>query len=243
MIGELSSNPLRAARRQAAANSIRLSQRRTWYAEGDAPDNVTPPVTTDTAPSNSGAGVTLTQEALDKMIADRLKRDRDTQRKALLEELGYDDPAKLKADIAAKRQRDEAELSEVEKAQKLAEKAQSEAQTLKQQLDDERLERVKDRRDTAIENAATSAHAHKPKAAIRWAADEAPDLLTKCSNEDGTVNTAEVGKLIEAWKKAEPHQFQSGGAGSPSNFGGKPLSGNTDAAKRASMNNQRLIRG
>ena len=97
------------------------------FAEGDEPEAPTEPTTT------AEPAKTFTQEELDKVVADRLAREK----KKLEKFADYDDlKTKLSEFESAEQKRKEAEMTELEKLQaKLAEKETNE-QTLAQQLAD-----------------------------------------------------------------------------------------------------------
>ncbi len=87
------------------------------------------------------------QDALDKQFAERAERGKETGRKELLAELGISDPEEAKKLLKIAKEADEAKKSEQEKLQakideatQEAEKAKSEAETIKQSA----LKRVQD---------------------------------------------------------------------------------------------------
>lgn len=225
--------------------------------------NATPTTsTTDTTPANSGAAtgsqtpatqqtdtdkLTLTQAELDKLIGQRAQRAKEAAVKELLEKLGVEDPDKLEALVGAEKKRQEAEMSEVEKANKALEKQQTEAQQLRMQLEALQAQRNQDRLRFAITNAAHTAQAHKAEAVITLLESTQGDALKAALNDSGEVDSKQIETLIGKLKESDPYLFeltpQRRTPGSQSSGGGSAPRPDKDAEKRARTTNQRIIRG
>jgi chemotaxis protein histidine kinase CheA len=175
-----------------------------------------------TAPdSNAGnTPATFTQADVDRIVGERAKRASEAAITKLLADLGIESADTLKAEIDAKRKRDEAELSEMDKLTKQLEalKADKEAaETRAQQADAKRLEAI---RDGAIMRAIGSAE-HPTRVMVLLQAEHA-DKVTAVLGEDGTVDEAALKTLGELARKEYAGEFKaSGGPGSGSHNGGR----------------------
>lgn len=192
--------------------------------------------TTGTAPDKGGAAtgsqstqtdtgtLTMTQAELDKLIGERAKRAKDAGLKELLEKLGVEDPDKLTALVNAEKQRAEAEMSEVEKANKALERQVTETAQMKAQLEAFQAKANQDRLRYAITNAAHTAQAHKAEAVITMLESQHSDDLKAALGEGGEVDAKKVEVLVGKLKESDPYLFGSGTErrtpGSQSNNGG-----------------------
>lgn len=163
----------------------------------------------------------FTQADVDKIVGERAKRAAEAAVNKLLADLGYDSPDTLKKDTAEARKRREAEMSEVEKAQREVDEARKQAEAFKTQMEQERQQRITDRRNSAIEAAAQRARAEAPRDVLLWAQEYARDTLAKTINEDGSINDKEVAALIDACREQRKGWFTGSAPGSPSNADGK----------------------
>jgi hypothetical protein len=176
-------------------------------------------------PTNSEAK--FTQADIDRILAERLSRAKESTRKELLGEFGVDNPDTLKEALKKAKEREEAEMSESQKLQKQLEIAQKANALLSEEkqnlLNAQRIER----RNSAIITAAQEAKAIDPSDVVAWATGQS-ELIDATLKEDGTTDTAAVKKLIDAAKKAKPHFFTSSGVGSPSNAHGRVPKASTE---------------
>lgn len=158
---------------------------------------------------------TLTQDEVNALLGKTRKDAQATAVNKLLGELGFDKPDDLKALVTEARARKDAELSEVEKAQKAL--AEREARIAALEADKAALETARriDARDRAL--AAAMPDAFDADDVIAWAARGASDALAAAVKDDGTIDTGAIERVIAAARKAKPHLFKPTGAGSPSN--------------------------
>lgn len=148
------------------------------------------------------------------------------QNKALQERLD-----KLEAE-AKKRQ--EAEMSDLEKLAAREAEAKSEAETLRTALEQERQQRLDDRRDNAVAQALASAQAIDADETVDWLRKNAADAMQAVMKEDGTFDPDQIKTLVDKAKADRPHHFRPGGPGSPSNRGGElPAANMTAGAAQA----------
>ena len=195
-------------------------------------DTTTTPETThspDTQPAQSGetnaADKQFTQADVDRIVGERAKRASEAAINKMLADLGIESADKLKAEIDAKRKRDEAELSEMDKlTQQLdALKADKEAAEQRaQQADAKRLEAI---RDGAIMRAIGGAE--HPSRVMLLLQAEHTEKVAAVLGEDGTVDEAALKTLGELARKEYASEFKpSGGPGSGSHNSGKPTADN-----------------
>jgi hypothetical protein len=90
--------------------------------------------------STGTTGKTFTQSDVDKIVGRRAKAAETAARNALLAELGVDDLGGLKATLDAKRQADEANMTEAEKLKAEAARAKAEAEAEKAAATAERIQ-------------------------------------------------------------------------------------------------------
>lgn len=187
----------------------------------------TPP-SPDTEPgNNTGSEQTFTQADIDRIILDRLKRDREVQRKKLLEDLDVSSLNDAKTILQAERERQESELSEIEKLNKRIESLESEKVAAEQRAQEIESARVKDRQQSALRRALQDANAKDVDNLLILAnAKHADDISGAFKTDDPTA--ADDGKMKALVKQIAsdlPSFFGTAGAGSPSNAGGvSPLS-------------------
>lgn len=204
---------------------------------------------TDTASSGqSQSAKTFTQAELDHHAGERAKRAAEAAVKKILGKLGVaseDEIDPLKTTIEDARKRKEADMTEAQKA--LAERDQ----LAKQKADLEarvvaiELERRNERIDAALKAEAAKLKSPDVDTVLMFARAEHKATLDTLLSEDGVIDTKALSTLLETIKTQKPHYFAALplGAGSPSNAGGRTVSADADAMKRASQTNQRIIRG
>lgn len=178
------------------------------------------PQTPATPPANQGEQ-RFSQDDVNRIVGERAKDAAKAAVSKLLTDLGYDNLDTLKTKLTAAKQREDAEMSEVERVQKDAEAARKERDELKRQYEQEKAQRIVDRRDSAIVTAAQSARAEAPGDVVFWAEKHAAAELAKTVKEDGTVDDAAVKALIEKCRQERKGWFTGSAPGSPSNSGGQ----------------------
>lgn len=213
--------------RTARPYAVNLRQRRQWFddnGESDGADTATP---TDTQPAENGAGgsgdngATFTQADIDRIAGERAKRAEEATLKKLLAELEVEDTSSLKAMLKAQKEREEAEKTELEKAQAkidAAEKKAAEAEARAQSVEQARLE---DRRNSAVIAALKDKGAMYPEDVLLYAQNKHTEALTAIVGEDGSVDSKAIDKLVGEIEKARPDYFKSGSPGSQSHAGGR----------------------
>lgn len=220
--------------RRKTDNAISLARVRRWFAEEekDAKPETQPEKTADKGVPDTT--VTMSQEALDALIAERLRRDRESaQRKeadkltALLQDLQIENPDALKAVVTDYRKRKEAEMSEAEKAQAALEQEQKRAAELQQKLNDMETQQRKAQRKAAVLDALRKANAQQPEDAYVIATTVLGISFDDAFAEDGTPDTKLIEQQVAKAKQDRPALFQPSAPGSPSNANGKPPVTNT----------------
>jgi len=212
-----SSEPGFRTLRTMRAASINLRQRRAWFA--DAPEGEPAP---DTAPgTNSGGstGTTFTQADVDRIVGERAKRAKEAGISELLKELGFEKPDDLKTLVTTYRAADEAEKSELEKAQVKITALEKKAQEAEQRAAQSAQERLEERRNAAI--LAALKDAEHPGDVLLWLAANKAEAVKATLKDDGTLDEKAISTLVTEAKKERPSYFKSGSPGSPSNAGGK----------------------
>ncbi len=212
--------------RRPRQGAIDLRQRRRWHeddGEGNADDTTT---TTDTQPDKKGQGgsgddgATFTQADMDRVAGERAKRAEEAALKKLFGDLEVENADSLKALLQAQRERDDAEKSDLEKAQTALEAAQQATTDAVKRADDAEQQRLTDRRDSAIKLALTNAE--HPQDVLQWIQSNKADDMAALMADDGTVDDDAVKKLVTAVEKERPNFFKAASPGSPSHSGGKP---------------------
>lgn len=205
--------------RTARAGAIDLRQRRIWH-EGEGDTTTTTETGQDKTGQGQGNATAFTQADLDRIAGNARKQARESAIAEFLKELGYEKPDDLKTQIATLRQREDAEKSELDKAQqKIAalEKAAQEAKLAAEQAQRERLE---ERRNAAILTALKDAD--KPQSVLNLLLTEHASEVQALMAEDGTIDPKKVTGLAELAKKEYAGLFvKSSTPGSQSNAGGR----------------------
>lgn len=185
----------------------------------DNPTN-TPPTNPAPVPANNGESGGQPSEP--HWLPDRLAQAKRSAVADFLKELGVDKPDDLKTLLADHKALKESQMNELQKAQAALDKATKKAADAEQKAAELEAARLADRMDGAIRSAAAEARAQYPDDVVTWIRQQGKDLSTLL-DQDGKVNDKAVKALIEETKKARPTWFTSGGPGSPSNAGGKPV--------------------
>lgn len=230
------SEPGYKALRTCRAGAVNLRQRRAWYADADSEGSAETDTTQDKGGQSTGAG--LSQEDVNRLIGKTRKEARETGISEFLKELGFEKPDDLKALVTAAKARDDAEKSELEKAQQRIadlEKKAAEAEIKATKAAQQALEKE---RNTAILIALKDAHAEKPQSVLNLLLVEHASDVAAIMAEDGTLDNKKIGALADKAKKEYAGMFQSGNPGSPSPAGGKTPQPDT----RSILNNLPKVR-
>jgi hypothetical protein len=129
--------------------------------------------------------------------------------------------AKLEKLEQAEEQRKLAAMSDLERAQKEKDDAAAKATQLEAQLEQERQERLSDRRKNLVAHALTLAQAVDADETVEWLAKHAPDELAQVLGKDDMADPDQIKALVDKAKAERAHHFRPGGPGSPSNRGGE----------------------
>lgn len=230
------------ALRHPAAGAVNLTKRRRWFtdppADPESGKEGTPPENKGGKPDEEKP--TLTQAQADRLIGDARADGRKKATEALLKELGFEKPEDLKAAVTKAKEAEDANKTELQKAQDEKTALEKKNAELEQKLTEQTEGRRTDKLNTAVTTAAVEAKAVKTSDVLRWAQADAPDLLKAVLTDDGEVDKKAVETLIAKAKKDNPHYFGSGASGgkspgSPSNNDSK---GTTDQQKEAAKGRQ-----
>lgn len=184
--------------------------------------NVTP--VQDTQPvQQNGVAAKFTQEDVDRILADRLKRAEESVSKRLLGDLGVDNLEAAKNALKAQQEAEEGKKSAIEKAE-------AKAQALEKQLADALAqikafgdkERVRTR-NTAIQSALTEAKAHDVDDLLIIIENKYATEVAAVLGDDGTVDKKAIDKLVTAAKASHSKFFTPQSPGSLSNRNGVAL--------------------
>jgi hypothetical protein len=194
----------------------------------------------------------LPQSEVDRLVGGARKEGKQAALTDFLKELGFDKPDELKALVAAHQQQQEAAKTEVQKLADKATAAELERDTLKADLEAERQQRIIDKRNSAIQQAAQGGKDDKgsalpstvdPLGVLEWAQREAnKPLLDAAMDEDGAVNDKGVKALVDAARKNAAHLFAQADTRqlrTPSFSGGRTTQ---DSDKQARDENFRRMR-
>lgn len=193
---------------------------------------VTPPVepivAPDTQPEKTGAAAKFTQEDVDRILADRLKRAEDAVSKRILKDLGVDSLETATSALKAHQEAEDAKKSAADKAEaKVAAVEKKLADALAQINTYAENEKIRTR-NTAIQSALTTAKAHDVEDLLIIIENKYPTEIAAVMGEDGTVDKKAIEKLMTAVKAGHGKYFTPQSPGSPSNRNG--ASPNNEAA-------------
>lgn len=235
---------IRSLRHRHAEAAVDLRLRRAWFDE--QPQQQQPAQSSETPKPDTAPGqqsgqqqATFTQEQLNQIVGDRVKRAEDSSIKKLLEGLGVDSAETLTKLVQAERQRIEGEKSELQKLQERLAAAEKDAADAKTRADKAEQERLIERRDQEIRSALGEARAKKPASVLTLMATDQPEMVKAVMKADGTVDKEALTKLTEAAKKAYPEFFTGSGPGTPSNSGGRVPEPDDKAARDANFRRAR----
>lgn len=185
-----------------------------------------------TPADEQGAERTFSQADVDRIIADRLKRAEDATTRRLLEELGVESTDALRATMQAAREREEAEMSELDKLRKQLETLEAEKTAAEQRAQEIEQQRKSDMRRHAVRAALSDAQ--HPDDVLLWIDANLREAYEAVMSDEGAINDKAVAALVTEVKKQRPTFFRQPGPGSPSVRGGKEAKPDIDAILKQS---------
>lgn len=182
--------------------------------------SVTPtPTGTGTPPVNNG-GEPETLTLTTKQLAARLDTEVNKALSRTFETLGVKDLNELTAKLTAQKEREDAEKTELQKAQDALKAAQDKAAAAEAKAAETARQALEKERNNAILLALTG-KTDKPQKVLTLLINGHAADVDGVMAADGTVDAQKVSALIDKAKKEYPEDFKSGGPGSPSNAGGR----------------------
>lgn len=208
-------------------------------ASNETPDPApaTPPEPTGAADGDAQAEPTLTQADVDRIVKERLKRDRQAQESKRLEDLGLESFDDLKTMLDDYRKRKEADMSELEKAQSKIADAEKKAQEAEQRAQALQAEYLAARRREVFLKVVRDNGGHdEDDLYILVTAKHGEDLNAVFGENEATADEAKLKSFIKQVQSDHPAYFGTASAGSPSNAGGiAPNSPEVDNEMRRTM--------
>lgn len=165
---------------------------------------------------------TFTQADVDRLLGERAKRAKDSAQSTFLETLGVDDLESAKALLADAKKRQEAEMSEVEKALAQADKERKRADDLAAQLEATKQAQINQRRESAFKSALRNAGASNEDDLTILVHAKMGSELASAFNDDGSPIDNQLSALIKQVQSNYSTYFATAGAGNPSMAGGTP---------------------
>lgn len=193
-------------------------------------DQITTETTTTSAPADAK---TFTQADVDRIISERIKRAEETATKKALEKLGVENLDSAAEVLKKAKEREEADMSELDKLRKQIEDLSHKNKTHVEQILSMQRQRLYDARDTAIKAALTTARATNTDRVFTLLAAERRAELEAVMSETGEIDKKAVEKLTAAAQKEYPEFFRSALPGSPSNANGTPPSADAERIRAA----------
>jgi hypothetical protein len=182
------------------------------------PDNNPQPITPATPQDTNTGG--FTQADVDRIVGERLKRDREAQETKLKERYGVTDLSEVEKLLEAKRKADEAALSELEKAQAQIDAANRKAQDAEKRIQEMETRILNDARRGVFETAVTSNGGTNAKRLYMLVQAEKGNEFTALFGDDATSDDSKLKAFIKQVQADFPEYFGTQGAGSPSASGG-----------------------
>jgi len=184
-------------------------------------DSQTPTVQ-DTQPVQSGVTATFTQADVDRLIGERLKRDRETSQTKFLTDLGVKDADSLKGIIEAHTKSEEAKKTEAEKWQTKYDALEKKFAAMLAENEGYKANEIKGKRHTAIKDALRDAKANDVDDLLIILEGKYTADVSAVLDDDGAVNKKAVDKLVTTAKTGHAKFFTAQIPGSQSNRNGKP---------------------
>lgn len=180
------------------------------------PDNSNPqPQNTATPPETPNAGG-FSQADVDRIITERLKRDREAQQAKWLESLGVTSLDDAKTTLEKQRKADEAALSETQKLQAQIEAANRKVQEAEQRAKDIESKYLNEQRRGVFESAITANGGNNAKRVYALLQMDKPDDFLSVFGDGAIPDDAKLKALIKQVQADYPEYFGNPGAGSPS---------------------------
>lgn len=227
----------------------------TWlYMEADAgaSGGAGDPTTQETQPDKKSGDSGHQQDDPNnpKWLPERLDKAKSSERRSIFETAKVKDMDELLKKIELANTYEQSQLTETQKTTKQIETLNQTIVDLNDKLKaaEERAakveqDRVSDRVDNALRLSVSNAKAKKVDDVLALLKLKHADKVARLANDKGEVDAKAVDALIEEFRKDRPEDFSVPGPGSPSNRGGKQPDPTKDAVRRASLINQRTIRG
>lgn len=162
----------------------------------------------------------FTQADVDRYLGEMRREEKKVVEKGLLEKLGSESVADLETLVTAFRTQEEAKKSESDKLNDQLATALAEKETLKAQIEAEKVSLAKERLERLVLDAVRESGAKKPEKVVTLL--QSGEDFDKLVNEDGEVISAALKKLVDTYKSENPEDFASTSPGVPSNAGAKP---------------------
>lgn len=172
-----------------------------------------------TTPSEQNTGG-FTQADVDRIVSERLKRDREAQETKLKERYGVSDLSEVETLLSAKRKADEAAMSELEKAQAEIEKERQKAQKAIEDLNTLQAQMLANSRQNAFLQAVQDNGGKDGHKLFILVEKLYADDYAAVFGEDGKANETQMKRFIQKLQSEEPAYFGTPGAGSPSTANG-----------------------
>lgn len=190
------------------------------------PDN--PQATQPVTPQDTTTGG-ATQADIDRIISERLKRDRQVQEEKRKERFGGLSDDEMLALIEKQRKADEAALSETQKLQAQIEAANRKAQEAENKYQEMQARVLNEQRRNVFESAITASGGTNAKRLYMLVQAEKGTEFTALFGDDATVDDGKLKAFVKQVQADFPEYFGNSGAGSPSNSNGvAPNSQNND---------------
>lgn len=184
----------------------------TTEVQQETPETVTPP-------EIDGGEDTGAIQLTSAQLAQRLERAQQTALNKLFETLGVDNADEIKQVLEAEKQRQEAEMSALEKVQAELEKERQRAADAQAQLEKAEQQRKEDNRNAEI--MAALKEAEKPRSVLNLLLAEHADKVSAVVADDGTLDSKAIAALVETARAEYEGMFKPSTPGSPSHAGGK----------------------
>lgn len=192
----------------------------------------TPAKPTETQPEQTGDSKTFTQDELERIISERLKRDRESQQKQIYEGLGVTSLNELKDMLSDYNKRKQADMTELEKAQAEIQKANDAAAKARQEADDIRNQMINNgRRAIFIDAIRSNGGSDTDDLYILVQASLSDEFNKVFDDGQTTADETKLKSFIKTVQSKHPKYFGNAGAGSPSNQNG--VAPNTTQFKNA----------
>ena len=183
-------------------------------------NGTTPTPETQPAQSGDAGAKSFTQQDIDRILAERLKRAEESMMKKIIADLGVDSLDSVKSVITAQKEADEARKSDVQKAADRAAALEKQLREKEAALNALMTARKVDRRNAALANALRDAKAQNTDDLLVILNGKYAEELDALTDDDGNVDDKAVKAMIEKARKNHSVFFAAASPGSPSNRDG-----------------------